>query len=104
MRFRMGDNRVWVRDIELLRKLGRHGFGDLANDLSGSKAKISVLDLNPAAFGENPIRVEMEKAYENARAQFGKQLSFAFEGLKDSGEAIVKAADHYRAIEDKLSS
>ncbi|MBT2212981.1 MULTISPECIES: hypothetical protein [Actinomadura] len=100
----MSEHRLWVRDINRLQALGRTALPDLANDVNKTKFGIDSLNLNPAAFGENPIRVEMERAYEDARAQFSKQLQAAYAGLRDSGNAIAKAADHYREIEKKLAS
>ncbi|MFF5264786.1 hypothetical protein ACFY4C_38185 [Actinomadura viridis] len=100
----MGEREIWVRDIAKLDELGRRQMTTMANDLLNTRKRIDSLKLNPAAFGENPIRHRMEVAYESVRTEFGKQINAAYVGMRDSGEAVSQAAKNYRAIEKKLSS
>ncbi|MFB4319042.1 hypothetical protein [Actinomadura sp. 21ATH] len=99
----MGEHELWVRDIDRLDELGRNQMTNVANDLLGSRRRIDVLRLDPAAFGENPLRFSMEKVYEQVRQEFGQQLNAAYVGMRDAGAAVSKIAKNYRAIEKKLS-
>ncbi|MEW2358423.1 hypothetical protein [Spirillospora sp. NPDC029432] len=100
----MGEHEVWVRDINKLDELGRHHMMAIADDLLASRKRVDALNLNPAAFGENAMRFEMERVYEQVRQEFGRQLNAAYIGMRDSGAAVSKIAKNYRAIERRLSA
>lgn len=100
----LSERDLWIRDISHLRRLGNTQMQRVADDVNQRLQEIGSYSLDGAAFGElYQLEQKIQRTYENVRSVLYAKLRDTHEGLQDTATGLVRIADHYAGLEQRMS-